>query len=67
MSYIEASNLVKKYGSGEATVTAISDMNFTIASGDFVGIMGVSGSGKSTLLSVMGAMNAPTSGCFVVD
>ncbi|MGA8240913.1 MAG: ABC transporter ATP-binding protein [Desulfobacterales bacterium] len=67
MSYIEASNLVKKYGSGEATVTAISDMNFTIASGEFVGIMGVSGSGKSTLLSVMGAMNAPTSGCFVVD
>ena len=67
MSYIEASHLVKKYGSGEATVTAISDMNFTIASGEFVGIMGVSGSGKSTLLSVMGAMNAPTSGCFVVD
>jgi len=67
MSYIEASNLVKKYGSGEATVIAISDMNFTIASGEFVGIMGVSGSGKSTLLSVMGAMNAPTSGCFVVD
>ena len=67
MSYIKASNLVKKYGSGEATVTAISDMNFTISSGEFVGIMGVSGSGKSTLLSVMGAMNAPTSGCFVVD
>jgi putative ABC transport system ATP-binding protein len=67
MSYIEASHLVKKYGSGEATVTAISDMNFTISSGEFVGIMGVSGSGKSTLLSVMGAMNAPTSGCFVVD
>jgi putative ABC transport system ATP-binding protein len=67
MSYIEASNLVKKYGSGEATVTAISDMNFTISSGEFVGIMGVSGSGKSTLLSVMGAMNAPTSGNFVVD
>ena len=43
MSYILASNLVKKYGSGEATVTAISDMNFTISSGEFVGIMGVSG------------------------
>ncbi|MFZ0134861.1 MAG: ABC transporter ATP-binding protein [Desulfobacterales bacterium] len=67
MSFIEASNLVKKYGSGEATVTAIVEMNFTISSGEFVGVMGVSGSGKSTLLSVMGAMNAPTSGCFMVD
>lgn len=67
MSCIEASNLVKRYGSGEATVTAIADMNFTIASGEFVGVMGVSGSGKSTLLSILGAMNAPTSGCCVVD
>lgn len=67
MSFMNASNLVKKYGSGEATVTAIFEINFAISSGEFVGVMGVSGSGKSTLLSVMGAMNAPTSGCFMVD
>lgn len=67
MSYIEAQNLVKTYGSGDATVTAITDMNFTIDTGEFIGIMGESGSGKSTLLSVMGAMNAPSSGRFVVD
>lgn len=67
MSFMNASNLVKKYGSGEATVTAIFEINFAISSGEFVGVMGVSGSGKSTLLSVMGAMNAPTSGCFTVD
>ena len=67
MSYIIAEKLVKKYGNGEATVTAVSDISFQIESGEFVGVMGESGAGKSTLLSIMGAMNAPTSGRFVVD
>ena len=67
MSYIVAEELVKKYGSGEATVTAVSDISFKIESGEFIGVMGESGAGKSTLLSIMGAMNAPTSGHFVVD
>jgi putative ABC transport system ATP-binding protein len=67
MSYIMAEKLVKKYGNGEATVTAVSDISFQIESGEFVGVMGESGAGKSTLLSIMGAMNAPTSGRFVVD
>jgi putative ABC transport system ATP-binding protein len=67
MSYIVAQDLVKKYGNGEATVTAVSDISFKIESGEFIGVMGESGAGKSTLLSIMGAMNAPTSGQFVVD
>ena len=67
MSYIVAQDLVKKYGKGDATVTAVSDMSFQIESGEFIGVMGESGAGKSTLLSIMGAMNAPTSGQFVVD
>ncbi len=67
MSYIVAQDLVKKYGNGEATVTAVSDISFQIESGEFIGVMGESGAGKSTLLSIMGAMNAPTSGQFVVD
>lgn len=67
MSYIVAEELVKKYGKGEATVTAVSDISFQIESGEFIGVMGESGAGKSTLLSIMGAMNAPTSGQFVVD
>jgi putative ABC transport system ATP-binding protein len=67
MSYITAENLKKTYGSGEAIVTAVSDISFQIASGEFIGMMGESGAGKSTLLSIMGAMNAPTSGQFVVD
>jgi putative ABC transport system ATP-binding protein len=67
MSYITAENLNKTYGSGEAVVTAVSDISFQIESGEFIGVMGESGAGKSTLLSIMGAMNAPTSGHFVVD
>lgn len=67
MSYIIADRLVKKYGNGEAAVTAVADISFRIEPGEFVGVMGESGAGKSTLLSIMGAMNAPTSGSFVVD
>ena len=67
MSYITAENLNKTYGSGEAIVTAVSDISFQIESGEFIGVMGESGAGKSTLLSIMGAMNAPTSGRFAVD
>ena len=67
MSFVVAENLVKQYKNGNAAVSAISDITFQIESGEFVGIMGESGAGKSTLLSIMGAMNAPTSGNFMVD
>jgi len=67
MSYIIAENLFKKYGRAESVVTAISDISYQIDSGEFVAVMGESGSGKSTLLSIMGAMNAPTSGRYIVD
>jgi putative ABC transport system ATP-binding protein len=67
MSYILAENLVKTYGNGEATVSAVSGISFQIEAGEFVGVMGESGAGKSTLLSMMGAMNAPSSGRFIVD
>ena len=67
MSTIRAKNIIKQYGSGDSAVNAIRDVNFRINSGEFVGIMGESGAGKSTILSVMGAMNAPTSGRLMVD
>ena len=67
MSYILAEQVVMKYGNGAATITAVSDISFKIGSGECIGVMGESGAGKSTLLSIMGAMNAPTSGQFVVD
>ena len=67
MSYIQAENLIKQYGTDEATVTAVGGMSFRIQMGEFVAVMGESGSGKSTLLTMMGAMNTPTSGEYSVD
>ena len=67
MSYIEADKLIKIYGKGEAEVSAIRGISFGIESGEFVSMMGESGAGKSTLLSIMGAMNAPTTGSYKVD
>ncbi len=67
MSYIQAENLIKQYGTDEATVTAVGGMSFRIQMGEFVAVMGESGSGKSTLLTMMGALNTPTSGEYSVD
>jgi putative ABC transport system ATP-binding protein len=67
MSSIDARNLVKQYGIGEAKVTAINDVSFGIETGEFVAMMGESGSGKSTLLSILGGLNSPTSGRIWVD
>jgi len=67
VSYIRVENITKQYGTGEAAVMAISHIDFTVKAGEFVSIMGESGAGKSTLLSIVGAMNPPSSGRFVVD
>ncbi len=64
---IEVHSLNKTYTSGDASVSAIDEMDFFIDDGEFVTIMGQSGSGKSTLLSIMGAMNRPTEGTVLVD
>ena len=67
MSYIIAHNLVKEYGEGDTAVLAVRNMSFEVEAGEFVAVMGESGAGKSTLLAMMGAMNPPTSGEYIVD
>ena len=67
MSYIHTEELVKQYGTGEAAVTAVGGVSLQIDEGEFVAIMGESGSGKSTLLSMLGGLNSPTSGRFLVN
>jgi len=64
---IEGKNLTKYYGSGENRVTALSNVNIRIASGDFISIMGPSGSGKSTLLHILSGLDMPTSGTVTFD
>jgi len=54
--------LTKIYGSGSAVVTALDNVDFDIADGEFTAIMGPSGSGKSTLMHLMAALDTPTSG-----
>lgn len=67
MSFIVLENIIKTYGDGDSKVDALDGVGFTIKNGEFVSIMGESGAGKSTLLSVMGAMNTPSKGRYLVD
>lgn len=67
MSFIIIDHITKRYGRGDSEVKALDSVSFTIKGGEFVSIMGESGAGKSTLLSVMGAMNTPSGGRYIVD
>jgi len=55
-------NVSKRYGSGDATVTALDNVTVGLAQGEFTAIMGPSGSGKSTLLHMLAGLDRPTSG-----
>jgi putative ABC transport system ATP-binding protein len=57
-----AENLVKRYGSGDAAVTALDSVSVAIPAGTFTAVMGPSGSGKSTLLHCMAGLDTPDSG-----
>ncbi len=67
MSFITLKNITKKYGSGEAEITALGGVNLSIEKGEFVVILGSSGAGKSTLLNVIGGMDSVTSGQYFVN
>lgn len=66
MALIEVKNLCKVYGSGEAKVEALKDINLEIEQGEFIAIVGPSGSGKSTLLHLLGGVDKPTSGEVII-
>ena len=55
-------NVIKRYGTGDATVEALKGVNMIVYPGEVVGLIGPSGSGKSTLLKCLGAVIEPTSG-----
>jgi putative ABC transport system ATP-binding protein len=64
---IEIKDLRKTYDVGEEPVHALDGVSTTIDSGEFVAIMGASGSGKSTLLNILGCLDTPTSGSYILD
>ena len=64
---IETKHLTKIYTMESVETVALSDVSFTIERGEFVAIMGPSGSGKSTLMHILGALDLPTSGEYILD
>ncbi len=64
---IHISHLSKIYHIGATETAALSDVSFDIQKGEFVAIMGPSGSGKSTLMHMLGALDTPTSGSYILD
>jgi putative ABC transport system ATP-binding protein len=64
---IDISSLKKDYYVGEVTVHALRSVDLQISQGEFVAIMGASGSGKSTMLNIIGCLDRPTSGTYLLD
>lgn len=64
---IEVSHLSKIYKTDILETVALDDVSFKIEAGEFVAIMGPSGSGKSTLMHILGALDKPTRGTYILD
>lgn len=64
---IECNHIGKTYVNGDMETHALRDVSFTIGDGEFVAIMGPSGSGKSTLMHIIGCLDTPTRGEYLLD
>ncbi|HEX6468917.1 MAG TPA: ABC transporter ATP-binding protein [Streptosporangiaceae bacterium] len=64
---IDLREVTKVYGAGETAVPALRGVSLRIDRGDYVAIMGASGSGKSTLMNIIGCLDVPTAGRYLLD
>lgn len=67
MIIIETKNIAKRYVMGSEVVDALKDISITIKKGEYVAFMGPSGSGKSTLMNIIGCLDSPTGGSYVLN
>ncbi len=67
MVIIETKNIAKRYVMGSEVIDALKDVTITIKKGEYVAFMGPSGSGKSTLMNIIGCLDSPTSGSYVLN
>ena len=64
---IELGRVTKTYGEGDTVVHAVAGVDLTVQTGDYVAVMGASGSGKSTLMNIIGCLDMPTRGRYLLD
>jgi len=64
---VDIKSLKREFMVGDENVKALNDVSFTITAGEFVTIMGTSGSGKTTLLNILGCLDKPTEGTYLLD
>lgn len=67
MNIIETHNIAKRYVMGTEVVEALKSITITIQKGEYVAFMGPSGSGKSTLMNIVGCLDSPTSGRYILN
>ena len=67
MSVIQIEQVTKVYGSGENEVRALRGVDLTVEPGELIAIMGSSGSGKSTLMNILGCLDVPSAGTYLLD
>jgi putative ABC transport system ATP-binding protein len=63
----ELRHVFKIYGSGDTEVRAVNDLNLTVQPGEYLAVMGASGSGKSTAMNILGCLDRPTEGEYILQ